>query len=201
MPLGRLAQIKMIFWKTKRNTGFMVVEVLVSISIVAVLVITTTSIIQKSLEISRRTLYSAQANFLTEASAEIFLSGKNLDWNYIETFGNDTLYMLHTEAMAGQYVRYLFTYRTVDDPDPFCQDCYLVDDTFAQRVKLERVYRGGNGDICDPPSSPCDSHGVDDPKTRLVTVYTYWKDKESIESGNYKTKSMSFYISDLRLID
>jgi type II secretory pathway pseudopilin PulG len=155
--------------KKFQNKGFMVVEILVAISIIAVAILVAMTVAQKSVYVSRQALHMNQAAFLLEEGAEAVrivrdngwsnISGLTLGTNYYPTFSGGTWTLSATANTVG---------------------------IFTRTVTLASVNRDSS------TSDIVSSGGALDVGTKLVTVTVSWS-----EGGATLTKTLQFYIMDI----
>ncbi len=147
----------------------MVIEVLVAASIIAVSILATMAVAQKSVQVSRQALHSTEAAFLLEEGAEAVRIARDSAWsnissltigtNYYPTFSGGTWTLSGTANMVG---------------------------IFTRTVVLANVNRDNSTkDIVS-------SGGSNDAGTKLVTVTVSWQ-----EGGVAVTKNLQFYIVDI----
>src|SRR3989344_5628647 len=150
--------------KNSQNSGFMVVEILVAVSIIAVSVLATMAVAQKSVYVSRQALHSREAAFLLEEGAEAVRIARDNVWsnissltigtNYYPTFSGSTWTLSATASTVG---------------------------IFTRTVAFSNVNRDNSTkDIVS-------SGGTNDPGTKLVTVTVSWQ-----EGGATVTKNLQF---------
>lgn len=148
--------------------GFMMVEIVIVASIIAVAFIAIIAVAQKSLQVGRQSIHVSQANFLLEEGAEAVRIARDNAWtnisnltlgtNYYPTFSGGTWTLSTTPSTVG---------------------------IFTRKVVLSAVNRNaGTGNI--------DPAGTLDTGTKLVTLTVSWQ-----EGGITKTKTILFYINDL----
>lgn len=155
--------------KLKKYTkGFMMVEVLVAVSIIAVSVLSAMAVSQKAVQVSRQAFHTAQAAFLLEEGAEAVRILRDNSWNNISALTAGTTYY---PAFSGGTWTLSATPNTAG--------------IFTRTVTLSGVNRDGTtGDISQS--------GTADAQARLVTVSISW-----LEGGVTITKSAQFYIMDI----
>lgn len=156
----------------QKNTGFMMVEVIVAVAIISVSILTAMSISQKSIQLSYRSLHTTQATFLLEEGAEAVRIIRDNAWTNISNKIVDTKYFL-----------------------AFPVNTWVLDTNatevgkFNRSVKFFNVYRNTtSGDIVPEGSSGASI----DTGTKLVTVTIIWA-----EGGQEFTKELSFYLMDV----
>jgi len=159
------------FLKTKnKNSGFMIVELLVAISIVGISILAFTNVAQKSINVSRQSLDTTQSSFLLEEGAEVVRLYRDIDWDNIANMTLDTNYYIAFDTVNSTWY-FTTTPNTLEK--------------FTRRIVFKSVNRNAlTGDIA--------TTGNNDPGTRLVIVYVSWS-----EGGVLLTKNLSFYISDI----
>jgi Tfp pilus assembly protein PilV len=162
----------MLFKKYKSNnnkqSGVLLIEVLIVAAILTVTAVSITLVAQKSITVSRQSLHMTQANFLLEEGAEVVriqrdnawanISGLTAGTNYYPTFSSGS-WSLST------------TPNTVED--------------FTRKITVANVNR-------DNTTDDISGSGTNDTGTRLVTVTVSW-----LEGAATVTKTLSFYILDI----
>jgi Tfp pilus assembly protein PilV len=149
------------------KAGFLMVEVLIVTSIIAVSVLAFMAVAQKSIYLSRQSLHTAQAVFLLEEGAEATRIVRDNGWVNITALNTSTDY----------YPTFSSTWTLSSTPNTV--------GIFTRTVNVEAVNRDNStDDIAEV--------GTEDDGTRLVTVEVSW-----LEGGTTVTKTMSFYISDI----
>jgi Tfp pilus assembly protein PilV len=154
--------------KIMNNKGFMMVEILVTISIVVASILAAMNVTQKSVSVARQALHTTQAAFLLEEGAEAVRIGRDNAWsnisgltvgsNYYPTFSGGTWILSLTPNSVG---------------------------IFTRTVSVANVNR-------DNATKDISANGTDDPGTKLVTVTVSW-----YEGSISVTKTLSFYIMDI----
>lgn len=155
--------------KFSKNSGFMMLEILVVASIITVSVLAAMTVAQKSIYVSRQAFHATQASFLLEEGAEAIRIVRDNAWsntsnltvetNYYPTFSGATWTMSTTSNNVGIFTRSL----TISDVNR--------DSTTKDIVS---------------------SGGVLDNRTKLVTVTVAWP-----EGGITITKTLKLYIIDI----
>ena len=155
----------------KLTTGFMMVEVIVAVSIIAVSVLAAMLVAQKSIQLSQRSISVSQAEYLIEEGAEAVRIIRDNGWNNITTLAVSTNYNLD---FSGN------TWVVTSDPSSIDLE------RFTRTVKFLNVNRDGTtGDIVE-------GGGTLDSGTKLVTVTVSW-----YENGQQVVRNLSFYIMDI----
>jgi Tfp pilus assembly protein PilV len=177
--VGLLVQINMnnLFKKNKkrvcppkptRSRGFLTIEALIAICIIAGSILAAMSVAQKTISLSGKSLHHAQASFLLEEGAEATritrdntwanISNLSLNTNYYPTFSNGTWTLSPTSTSIG---------------------------IFTRTVSLSAVNR-------DATSQDISVSGTLDSGTKLVTVTISW-----LEKGQSINKTLQFYIMNI----
>lgn len=148
-----------------KQRGFLVVEIMVAISIVAVAILVSMAVSQKSMSLSRRAFHATQASFLLEEGAEAArilrdnawsnISGLTVGTTYYPTFSSNTWTLSPTSNTVG---------------------------IFSRTVVVSNVNR-------DNTTKDISVTGTNDPDTKLVTVTVSWN-----EGGVTITKNLPFYL-------
>jgi hypothetical protein len=161
----------MIFFnKTKKasqNTGSMMVEVVVVISIITMLVVSASAVAQRAISMSRQSVHRSQASFLLEEGAEATRIIRDNAWSGITNLSTATDYYL--SFSGGTWI---------------LSTTPIQDGIFTRKVVLSPVYRDVNQNIA--------LSGILDNQTRLVTVTVTWAEGSSIY-----TKTLQLYLSDI----
>ncbi len=147
----------------------MMVEVVIVVSIIAVSVLAFMAVAQKSIYLSRQSLHTAQAVFLLEEGAEATRITRDNGWANITALNTSTTY--YPTFSAGTWTL-SSTSNSVG--------------IFTRTVTVENVNRNITTDNIDPDGTEADGG------TRLVRVEVSWQ-----EGSTTKTKTLSFYISDI----
>lgn len=151
-----------------KKLGFMMVEVLVAVSIIAACVLAGMAVAQRSILLSYRSVHTAQASFLLEEGAESVRILRDNDWLNISNLEVSTDYYL--EFFNGTWI--LNT-----TPSQIGK--------FTRKINISDVYRSvSSGDISE-------SGNLDD-GTKLITVTVSWN-----EGNNTVVKTLQFYITDI----
>ncbi len=161
-------QIKLMK-KVSKNSGFMMVETLVAASIIAVSVLVSMTVAQKSVYISRQALHTAQAAFLLEEGAEMVRILRDNSWNNISNLTAGTTYY---PTFSGSAWTLSTTGSTVG--------------IFTRSLTISSVNRD------DTTKDIVNSSGTPDSGTKLFTVTVSWG-----EGGTTITKTLKFYIANI----
>ncbi len=152
-----------------KNQGFLTVEMLVSVSIITAVIISSSIVAQKSLNLSRRAVHTVQASYLLEEGAEAIRTIRDDTWDHFPNFNYNVPNGL--EFSGGVW--------TVSGSSSTIG-------IFTRTVTFYTVNRDGiTGDIVT-------SGGSYDTGTVLVKVEVSWP-----EGGETITKSLYFYITDI----
>lgn len=143
------------------------IELLVSSAIIVAAFLASSGVAQKSLQISRQAVHTAQASFLLEEGAEAMRVIRDNNWANIEGYSTSTTYYL---SFTGG------TWTLTETPS-------LVG-AFTRTVEVADVARDVEDEIT--------SSGTNDPDTRLITINISWP-----EGGTTVEKTLSFYLSNL----
>lgn len=154
--------------KKNLTSGFLLVEVIIAISIIIVSVLTSMSVTQKSIFVSRQSLHISQATSLLEEGAEVMRIVRDGSWNNITSLSNGTNY--YPVFMTGSWT-------LSNTPSNI--------GIFTRKINIASVNR-------DATTADIAVSGIDDPGTKLVTVTVTW-----IEGAETLSKTLSFYIMDI----
>jgi len=146
----------------------MMIEVLVSLSIIVVSILAAMSVTERSIAVSRQTLHITQASFLLEEGAEIVRILRDDEWSNISNLSVDTSY-----------------YPIFTNGDWSLSVTSTTVENFTRTVVVSNVNR-------DATTSDIAPSGVNDPLTRLVTVTVSWN-----EGSQARSKTLQFYIMDI----
>ncbi|MCC7160641.1 hypothetical protein IT399_02900 [Candidatus Nomurabacteria bacterium] len=83
-----LNKIKNKVYFLNKKQGFMAVEVLVAVSIIAVSVLATTAVSQKAIYVSRQAFHASQASFVLEEGAENVRIARDNAWVNVVSLNN-----------------------------------------------------------------------------------------------------------------
>lgn len=161
----------MNFLFKKNNKGFLVVEILVGLSIIALIVLAFSNLAQKSISLSNRSLNTLKATFLLEEAGEITKMYRDEAWSNVSSLSLDTDYYLDFDSVNEQYY--------------FSTTPSKIDNFFTRIIRFESVNR-------DSSTDDISTTGDLDPNTLLVDISISWTEK-----GEILTKNLSFYISDI----
>lgn len=153
---------------SKNKNGFMMVEVLITISIITISVLSFMSVAQKSLYLARQSTHTAQAGFLLEEGAEAVRIIRDNGWTNISSLTTSTYYY---PTFNGATWTLSSTPNTVG--------------IFTRQVTISNVNR-------DNSTSDISTTGTNDPSTKLITVNVSWS-----EGTTTVNKTLSFYIADI----
>ncbi len=154
------------FLKTK--TGFALVDVIVAASIISVSLFAFVSVAQKSVELSKKSLYSTEAGFLLEEGAEAVKMIRDGAWTNITGLSTSSTYYLSWSGSAWSLTT---TSSTIG--------------VFTRTITVANVNRDANDDITT-------SGGTLDSGTKKITVtvsYPY--------GASTTTRTLPFYISNI----
>lgn len=144
------------------------VELLISSAIIVSAFLVAAGVAQKSLQVSRQAVHSAQASFLLEEGSEASRIVRDNSWTTFSALTNGTVY--YPTYSGG-------TWTLSTTPNQ-------VDSFFTRTVTLSAVYRDGNDDIA--------SSGTLDSDIKKITVSVSWQ-----EGSTTLTKTISFYLTNL----
>lgn len=161
----------MNFLLKKNNKGFLVVEILVGLSIIALIVLAFSNLAQKSISLSNRSLNTLKATFLLEEAGEITKMYRDEAWSNVSSLSLDTDYYLDFDSVNEQYY--------------FSTTPSKIDNFFTRIIRFESVNR-------DSSTDDIAQVGDLDSNTLLVDISISWQEKSEII-----TKNLSFYISDI----
>ncbi len=165
--------------RNQRQEGFSLFEVLVAISVFAVVGVAVTQMISVSLDANklsgRKSVGVALAQETMEAVNAIILE----KWNnlYLKNKGSANKYYPANTAGSCGTVTWCLVSGT--------QSLALNDLTYKRDIYIENVSRNGSGDIVN-------SGGTDDPSTQKIIVTVSWEDSAGNQLGSV---SMSNYIT------
>jgi Tfp pilus assembly protein PilV len=160
------------FFKLKnKNSGFMVVELLIAIFIIVTSILAFTNVAQKSINVSRQSLDTSNASFLLEEGAEVVRLYRDISWDNIVSMTPGTDYYIDFDIAHSAWY-FTTTPNSIDK--------------FTRKVVFQNVNRDNStADIVT-------EGGTLDTGTKLVTITTSW-----VDGGVTLTKNLSFYISDI----
>lgn len=90
--------------KNFKNTGFMVVEVLIAASIITVSILSATMVAQKSIYVSRQAFHNTQVAFLLEEGAENVRIARDNAWSNITTLNSSEQIGIFTRTAVASSV-------------------------------------------------------------------------------------------------
>ncbi len=150
------------------QSGFMLVEVLVAVAIIAVSVLAAMGVTQKAVAVSRQAFHATQAAALLEEGAEGVRIVRDNDWDSISSLTLGTDYYL-------TYTGNTWTLSTTPSTIGI----------FTRKIRMSAVKR--NATTADIANS-----GNDDPDTKMITTTVTWT-----ESGVTVTKTLSIYLMNI----
>ncbi|MFA7285591.1 MAG: prepilin-type N-terminal cleavage/methylation domain-containing protein [Candidatus Paceibacterota bacterium] len=160
----------MKYFKQKQNKGFLLVEVLISVFIISVSVVSFSGLAQKAIAISRQSLNTTKASFFLEEGVEIVRAFRDSSWSNITSLSVNTDYYIEYDTSHNGWY-FTTTPNTIDG--------------FTRKITFFNVNR-------NTTTQDIDTGGVNDNGTKLVVVTVSWQ-----EGASLKTKSVSVYISDI----
>ena len=146
----------------------MMVEILITASIIIVSVLAVMAVAQKSIYVSREAVHISQASFLLEEGAEAVRIARDNAWNNISSLSTATTYY---PLFSGG------TWTLSGTPS--------VVGIFTRKINITNVSRDG-------ATADISSSGANDPGTKLFTVTVSW-----LEGGTTVVKILSFYLTDI----
>jgi len=151
--------------------GFFLIEIVIAVTVIAVVLIFLVSSIQDSVEVSQRSLERTQAAYLLEEGMEAVKSIRNQSsgWTTIAALSDGTTYYLHWSGSAWALTT---TPETID--------------SFTRTVEVSEVTRDSDDHITQS--------GTVDTGTKKFDVTVTWQ----TPSGD-KTETLSFYISNIHI--
>lgn len=90
--------------KFSKNSGFMVIEVLVAVSIISISILATMAVAQKSVYVSRQAFHTAQAAFLLEEGAENVRIARDNAWNNVANLNSSEQIGIFTRTVVASSV-------------------------------------------------------------------------------------------------
>lgn len=153
---------------TARSHGFMVIEILIATSIIAISILAAMAVSQKSIQVSRQALHTTQAAFLLEEGAEAVRVLRDNNWANISSLSLDTDYYPLFEG--GTWIL-SSTPNTVG--------------LFTRTARISAVNR-------DDVNKNISEVGTEDPDTKLATINVSWN-----EGGVATAKSLKFYVMNI----
>jgi Tfp pilus assembly protein PilV len=163
--------------KIIKNRGFMAVEILVAVSIIAISILAAMTVSQESIYVSRQAFHATQAGFLLEEGGEaVRIFRDDNTWaNFMTIFNTSSTYYI--PATISSWTASL----------PIISSGNLIDNFFTRTVTFANVNRNNT-------TQDISSTGTNDPGTKLVTITVSWP-----EGGNTITKTLQFYVMDIFL--
>ncbi len=152
------------------SSGFFLIEVVVAASVIATVLILLLSSVQRSVDVSARSLERTEVSYLLEEGVEAVKSIRDNGWLTINGLTNGTTYYLSWSGSAWSLTTTPST----------------IDGVFTRTVVFAAVARGSNDDIVT-------SGGTTDTAIRQATISVAWS-----PSTGSRSESMSFYIANIR---
>lgn len=153
----------------KKQSGFLLLEVVVASSVVGLVLVLILGSIQNSVRVSERSLQVTRAAFLLEEGAEAIKTIRDRGWSNISSLNTNTTYYLSWNGTD---------WSLVTIPNVF--------DSFTRSVSIESVNRDSTSDDIVL------SGGVIDSGTKKFTITVSWSGQTGTVS-----ESLPFYITDL----
>ncbi len=154
--------------RSNKKTGAALVEVVVVASIVTLLTVAITGVINQTVVVNDLALRNTQAGYILEEGAEAVKIIRDNSWSNITGLTAGTNYYLGYSSGVWSLSATPST----------------VDTRFTRIIVISAVNRDGNDDIA--------SSGTNDTGTKKVTVTVSW-----LSAGNTVTKTLAFYVSDI----
>lgn len=156
----------------KRNRGFGILEIVISVGIISVAIFALLGTTASFLRLARDTTHKVQANNLLNEGLEAVRTIRDGGYtDNISSLGTGELYSLYFNDVSNLWE----ATTTVSE----------IDGIFTRSFQIDDVYRDAQDDI-----SPT---GISDGNTKKVTVFVTW---EAI-SGDLATTSVSGYVTNL----
>lgn len=149
--------------------GFFLIEVVVAASVIAVILLLLLSSIQRSVDVSARSLERTEASYLLEEGAEAVKAIRDTSWSTISGLTVGTTYYLSWSGSAWSLTT---TPSTIDN--------------YTRTVVFTNVSRDSNDDIVT-------SGGTVDTGTKKVTVTVSWS-----PATGARSEALNMYISNIR---
>ncbi len=159
-----------MFKKQNKQLGFFLIEVVIASALAGGILISLLGLVQKTVDVSKRSLERTQAGYLLEEGSEAVKIIRDAGWSSISSLTNDTTYYLSWNGS---------TWTATTAPS--------VVDSFTRTVVFSAVSRDVNDDIVSGSGS------YDDSRTRMATVTVSWTAPSGVQ-----TETLVFYISDIR---
>jgi Tfp pilus assembly protein PilV len=154
--------------KSSKNSGFMMVEIVVAAAIIVVSILAAMTVAQKSISVSRQAFHTTQAAFLLEEGAEAVRIVRDNAWSNISVLTAGTTY--YPKFSSGTWTL------TTTSSDG-------IVGIFTRSITFASVNRDNTTkDIVS-------SGGTVDSGTKLATVTVSWS-----EGGTTVSKTLQFYI-------
>lgn len=152
----------------QEQKGFFLIEVVVAVSVIAVVLILLLGSIQNTVAVSKRSLEQVQSAYLLEEGAEAIKVIRDNQWSNISGLTSGVQYYLFYNGT---------TWVTTTTPN--------IIDQFTRTVTVVPVYRDATDDIA--------SSGTLDAGTRRVTVTVSWTAPRGVQN-----KTMALYVANIR---
>jgi len=155
----------------KNKKGFLLIEVVIVVSVIAIAILASMSAAQKSKQLSEYSVQISQANFLLEEGAEIIRILRDNGWNNISVLQNNTDY----------YFNLINNTWSLDLNNS--ENLGI----FTRKVNISDIYR-------DSVSGAISLSGNLDSGTKLISVFITWN-----QGGKTINKKLEFYLSNILL--
>ncbi len=153
-----------------RQSGFGLLEIVLGVSILALVLIGAMSVAQNSLRLNRQAIRESQAGFLTAEGAEALRAFRDDSWTNISGLAAGTTYHLTWNG-----TRWATTTTGL-----------YIDGIFWRTAVVSNVNRDANDDIVT-------SGGTLDSGTRKIRVETAWR----ASGTGTSTKAIELYLADI----
>ena len=148
----------------KNNQGFLLVEVIIGTSIIAIIIVAVMLAFSSGLRLSSRNSLATRAELLAEEGVEITRLIRDNGWS--RSFGS------WPDGTAYRLVFSGGTWATTTANS-------FIDGTFDRTVVATNVYRDGDDDIA--------SSGTLDPDTKKITANVSWRNGEATTTVSLQT--------------
>ncbi len=155
---------------SKYRKGFSVVEVIISISIISIIMISISSVYTNLVQLSYKNTDKLQAAFILDEGVEILKILKKQSWSNVSSSTINT--------------NYYFIW--LDNQWQSTTTPVVIDNKFSRTFNIQNVYRDN-----DTLNIISDTNGFLDENSRLININVEWFDNSSVSTN---TKKISFYV-------
>ena len=164
--------INYINFKSKKNKGFSIIEVVISISIISLIMISISSTYSGLVRLSYKNTDKLQAAFILNEGVEIIKMISKQSWSNIASSTLNTNYYFYWSDN---------TWKSTTTEN-------FIDNKYIRKYSIHNVYRDSE------TLNIVNNGGYLDEKSKLINLSVLWNDNDSMYTN---TKQISFYVYNL----